>query len=219
MRRLVSLGDETRPAPTRLCGDRSWCEHCGWGVAHPFWNELRQRAEAGSARLGDVEEEDEEADPLELAKRKKAVEKMLNQIADVEAKAIAGAKLLPEQLFQGGEQTWKLAVHRDLRPLPREDILEGVGLLLGLQQFSDHLSGFFLRSLPLCHALRWAEYATLLPSDLFNYRNTEVVFPTSIAPVGGNLLLTSWLDNSVKILDPLTGEIVQIQIHYIVRRM
>ena len=40
------------------------------------------------------------------------------------------------------------------------------------------------------------------------FRVAPIGTTTSIAPVGGKLLLTSWLDNSVKILDPLTGEIV-----------
>ena len=41
------------------------------------------------------------------------------------------------------------------------------------------------------------------------FRVAPIGTTTSIAPLGGNLLLTSWLDNSVKILDPLTREIVQ----------
>ena len=41
------------------------------------------------------------------------------------------------------------------------------------------------------------------------FRVAPIGTTTSIAPFGGNLLLTSWLDNSVKILDPLTKEIVQ----------
>ena len=53
---------------------------------------------------------------------------------------------------------------------------------------------------------------TITQSEDWVIRNIFRVAPigttTSIAPVGGNLLLTSWLDNSVKILDPLTRELV-----------
>ena len=53
---------------------------------------------------------------------------------------------------------------------------------------------------------------TITQSEDWVIRNIFRVAPigttTSIAPVGGNLLLTSWLDNSVKILDPITRELV-----------
>ena len=60
-------------------------------------------------------------------------------------------------------------------------------------------------------SLRGVDIATR--KDAWVLRNIFASSPlgttTAVANHGENLLLTSWLDNTVKILDPKTGEIVQ----------
>ena len=41
------------------------------------------------------------------------------------------------------------------------------------------------------------------------FRSSPLGTTTAVSNYGNNLLLTSWLDNSVKVLDPSTGEIIQ----------
>ena len=41
------------------------------------------------------------------------------------------------------------------------------------------------------------------------FRSSPLGTTTAVSNYGDNLLLTSWLDNSVKVLDPSTGEIIQ----------
>ena len=116
-------------------------------------------------------------------------------------------------------------LHRD--KIKTEQIVKSLNLKISARdsRHTDgrvHLKALFDQWLPLSRSMltvvveklpnpqeiRWNQ----TQSEEWVIRNVFKVAPigttTSIAPVGGNLLLTSWLDNSVKMLDPLTGEIL-----------
>ena len=60
-------------------------------------------------------------------------------------------------------------------------------------------------------SLRGVDIATRQDAWLLTniFRSSPLGTTTAVSNYGDNLLLTSWLDNSVKVLDPSTGEIIQ----------